>query len=121
MVRIGDVIDNPVTGERMTFLLTGRETAGELLSIDMRVRPGGFIPSEHIHPEQEERFLITNGEIALRILRACRDLDSLCVTDVSDYAVAHDHGLMLQHPLFVHRNNVDIDERDGLRPRGCND
>jgi len=67
MVRIGDVIDNPVTGERMTFLLTGRETAGELLSIDMRVRPGGFIPSEHIHPEQEERFLITNGEIALRI------------------------------------------------------
>jgi quercetin dioxygenase-like cupin family protein len=67
MVRVGDVIDNPVTGETMTFLLTGAETALELLRIDMRVRPGGFVASEHLHPKQEERFQITSGEITLRI------------------------------------------------------
>lgn len=67
MVRVGDVIDNPVTGETMTFLATGRETGGELLRIDMRVRPGGFVASEHVHPEQEERFQIASGEIALRM------------------------------------------------------
>ena len=67
MVRVGDVIENPVTGETMTFLATGRETAGELLRIDMRVRPGGFVASEHVHPEQEERFQIASGEIALRM------------------------------------------------------
>jgi len=50
----------------MTFLLTGRETAGELLRIDMRVRPGGFVASEHLHPQQSERFQITKGEITLR-------------------------------------------------------
>ena len=67
MVRVGDVIENPVTGETMTFLLTGRETAGELLRIDMRVRPGGFVASEHIHPNLVERFRIMSGQITLRI------------------------------------------------------
>ena len=67
VVKAGDVIENPVTGEILTFLLTGSETAGELLRIDMGVRPGGFATSEHVHPEQEERFQITSGEITLRI------------------------------------------------------
>lgn len=67
MVRVGDVIENPVTGETMTFLLTGSETAGELLRIDMNVRPGGFVAGEHVHPRQEERFQVASGQITLRI------------------------------------------------------
>jgi quercetin dioxygenase-like cupin family protein len=67
VVKAGDVIENPVTGEAMTFLLTGRETSGELLRIDMRVQPGGFAAGEHVHPDQEERFEITSGEITLRV------------------------------------------------------
>jgi quercetin dioxygenase-like cupin family protein len=66
MVRAGDCIDNPVTGETMTFLLTGAETGGELLRIDMVVRPGGFVTGEHIHPHQEERFQVVSGRITLR-------------------------------------------------------
>jgi quercetin dioxygenase-like cupin family protein len=67
MVRVGEVIENPVTGETMTFLRTAEETGGELLHIDMAVRPGGFVASEHIHPHQEERFQITSGDITVRI------------------------------------------------------
>ncbi len=67
MIRVGDAIDNPVTGETMTFLLTGRETNGELLRIAMRVRPDGFVAGEHLHPRQEERFWVADGEITLRI------------------------------------------------------
>src|SRR5690349_21307054 len=67
MARVGDAIENPVTGETMTFVLTGRETAGKLLRIDMRVRPRGFVASEHVHPHQEERFHVTAGDITLRI------------------------------------------------------
>lgn len=63
----GDTIDNPITGETMTFLVTGHESHGQLLQIDMAVRPGGFVASEHVHPHQEERFLIKAGEITLRI------------------------------------------------------
>jgi quercetin dioxygenase-like cupin family protein len=51
----------------MTFQLTGRETAGELLRIDMRVRPGGYAAGEHVHPHQEERFHITGGQITVRV------------------------------------------------------
>lgn len=51
----------------MRFLLTGRDTNGELLRIDMRVRPGGFASGEHIHPHQEEQFAIERGEITLRL------------------------------------------------------
>jgi quercetin dioxygenase-like cupin family protein len=67
MTNLGESIENPVTGEAMTFLLTGRDTNGELLRIDMRVRPGGFVSGEHIHPRQEERFQIEHGQITLRI------------------------------------------------------
>ena len=67
VVKAGDFIENPFTGEAMTFLLTGRETSGELLRIDMRVSPGGFAAGEHVHPDQEERFEIARGEITLRV------------------------------------------------------
>ena len=67
LVRAGDCIENPVTGESMRFLLTGGETAGALLRIDMSVRPGGFVAAEHVHPDQEERFQIDSGQITLRV------------------------------------------------------
>src|SRR5262245_46627813 len=67
MVRVGDVIENPVTGETMTFLRTATETGGEFLRIDMAVRPGGFVAGEHIHPQQDERFQISSGHFTLRI------------------------------------------------------
>jgi quercetin dioxygenase-like cupin family protein len=67
VIRAGDVIENPVTGEVMKFLVTSRETAGDLLRIEMVVRPGGFVAAEHVHPRQEERFHITGGRITLRV------------------------------------------------------
>ena len=67
MTNLGRSIEHPVTGESMTFLLTGCDTNGELLRIDMRVRTGGFVSGEHIHPRQEERFRIDQGQITLRI------------------------------------------------------
>jgi hypothetical protein len=67
MPNLRESIENPVTGESMTFLLTGRDTKGELLRIDMRVRPSGFASGEHIHPRQEERFQIDRGQTTLRI------------------------------------------------------
>src|SRR2546429_8711261 len=67
MINPGDPIESPVTGEKMTFLVTGNESTGQLLRIDMSVRPGGFVAAEHVHPLQQERFLIKAGQITLRI------------------------------------------------------
>jgi mannose-6-phosphate isomerase-like protein (cupin superfamily) len=63
MIRRGDTIANPITGERVTFLKTSAETDGELVLIDTTVAPGGFVAAEHLHPDQSERFEIVFGEV----------------------------------------------------------
>jgi quercetin dioxygenase-like cupin family protein len=65
--KVGDVIEHPVTRERMKFLVTGAETGGELLRIEMTVGRGGFVTSPHIHPTQSERFVVQAGALRLRI------------------------------------------------------
>jgi quercetin dioxygenase-like cupin family protein len=67
MTRTGDTIENPVTRERVTFLRTAADTAGELLEIELAFAPGGFVPSMHLHPRQEERFEVLAGSPRFRI------------------------------------------------------
>jgi mannose-6-phosphate isomerase-like protein (cupin superfamily) len=67
LVKVGDIIENPVTGEKMVFLQTGAETAGQLLQIDMVVKSGGFVPVEHLHPFQAEHFVVKSGRITMHI------------------------------------------------------
>ena len=62
MAKAGDVIENPFTGERVTFLKTARETNGELLRFEYTVPPGWFVP-EHVHPRQEERHKVLSGTL----------------------------------------------------------
>jgi quercetin dioxygenase-like cupin family protein len=66
MVRSGDTIENPVTGERMVFLQTSAETNGEAVVIETTVQPGGFVAAAHVHPHQEERFQVLRGTVAFR-------------------------------------------------------
>jgi quercetin dioxygenase-like cupin family protein len=60
-------IDNPQTGEHITFLSTARESEGDLLRMDIVMDPGGFVAGEHIHPHQEERFEILAGRVRIRV------------------------------------------------------
>ena len=39
MAKPGDVIENPVTGERIVFRKTARETNGELLQFELLLKP----------------------------------------------------------------------------------
>lgn len=55
MVDAGDVIENPATGQRLTFLVTARDTAGEVFRAEGAFPPGGFAGVEHIHPHQDEQ------------------------------------------------------------------
>ena len=66
MIRTGDTIENPVTGERVTFLKSAKDTVGEVVVIDTTVAPGGFVAAEHIHPYQSERFEILSGEVEFK-------------------------------------------------------
>jgi hypothetical protein len=63
MARRGDIVENPMTGERTTFLETARDTGGELLRFEYVLPPGWSVP-EHVHPRQEERHEIVSGTLS---------------------------------------------------------
>jgi quercetin dioxygenase-like cupin family protein len=67
MAIAGESIENPVTGERLSFVSTAADTGGELLAIDVEMRAGGRIAAAHVHPHQEERFAVRSGTIRLRV------------------------------------------------------
>lgn len=67
MIRAGDTIENPVTGERVTFLKTSAETNGEYVLIETTVAPDGSVAAEHLHPYQSERFEILEGEVEFKV------------------------------------------------------
>jgi mannose-6-phosphate isomerase-like protein (cupin superfamily) len=54
-------ISNPATGERIQFMPIPENDGDDVVRFHWRSMPGGKI-TEHIHPQQEERFNITAGE-----------------------------------------------------------
>ena len=66
MIRSGDTIHNPVTGERVTFLKTSAETNGEAVVIECTVQPDGFVAAAHVHPAQSERFNVIEGTLGVK-------------------------------------------------------
>ena len=69
MIHAGDTIENPVTGERLVFRKTSRETGGRAVVIETFVQPNGFVAAAHVHPTQEERFEVLRGSVGFKIGR----------------------------------------------------
>jgi quercetin dioxygenase-like cupin family protein len=67
MIRTGDTIQNPVTGERITFLTTSADTNGEAVVVEVVVQPDGFVAAGHVHPSQSERFAVAEGTLGLKV------------------------------------------------------
>jgi quercetin dioxygenase-like cupin family protein len=62
----GQVLDNPIGGERFIFHQTADDTAGALLAFDLVVSPDGRVPGGHIHPVQQESFEVLSGTMKFR-------------------------------------------------------
>jgi len=69
MITPGQTLENPVTGERFTFVETAATTAGARLSFELRLRPGSAVPMAHVHPVQSERFEVIDGRMRFRVGR----------------------------------------------------
>jgi len=69
VVQPGDTIRNPVTGERIVFLATSRQTRGEAVVIETQVEPEGCVAAAHVHPSQEERFSVLAGRVGFKVGR----------------------------------------------------
>lgn len=66
MIKAGDIIENPVTGEVLEFVRTSADTDGELTEFVCTVQPGGFVAGTHVHPNQDELFEIVSGTMTVR-------------------------------------------------------
>jgi quercetin dioxygenase-like cupin family protein len=67
MIKPGDTMRNPVTGERMTFLKTSAQTGGEYVLVELEAEPGGIVAAAHIHPAQTETFEVVRGTLAVEL------------------------------------------------------
>jgi mannose-6-phosphate isomerase-like protein (cupin superfamily) len=67
MMFAGKTVENPVTGERLTFLETARETGGEYVRFEAEIAPGGSLPAAHLHPKQTERFEFVSGTLTMKV------------------------------------------------------
>jgi mannose-6-phosphate isomerase-like protein (cupin superfamily) len=66
----GQTLENPASGERITFRETSGTTRGELLAIDLELPAGRRVPGgQHIHPRQEERFEVVKGTMRFKLGR----------------------------------------------------
>ena len=74
MIRTGDTIHNPVTGERITFHATSADTNGESVVIECTVQPDGFVAATHLHPSQSERFAVIEGTLGVKVGKEKRTL-----------------------------------------------
>jgi quercetin dioxygenase-like cupin family protein len=76
MARAGGTVENPVTKERIVWRRTARDTHGELLQFDLHLQPGAAVAAAHIHPSQEERFVVQSGAIRVTVAGQVRHLSA---------------------------------------------
>jgi len=59
----GQILENPVSRERIVFCKTSADTDGELVAFELLLDPEGHVPGAHVHPEQEELFEVVKGTV----------------------------------------------------------
>jgi mannose-6-phosphate isomerase-like protein (cupin superfamily) len=63
-VRAGDVVWNPLTGEKAMLIESAEESGGARIVSDFAVEAGGFVPGgEHVHDHCAEHFEVRAGRI----------------------------------------------------------
>ncbi len=67
MIKVGTVIESPRTGERLVFRSTAESSNGELFRAELTTQPGPYVVRPHLHPSQEERFVVLAGAYGYKI------------------------------------------------------
>lgn len=67
MARASRILENPVTGERVKWLVTGEDSGGALVRAEVWAPPGGELGPRHVHPFSEERIELLAGCMELHV------------------------------------------------------
>ena len=88
-IRVGEVWENPVTGERATILELPYENPEGRVTAELTALVGARVMGEHRHPALVERFTVLEGELTLKLDGETRIL-SEGETAVVEAGVWHD-------------------------------
>ena len=67
MAKTNDIIENPVSGTKIQFLITAEDSNGEMIRKKIWNKKGAQGPPEHMHPTQIETFEILSGTAAVKL------------------------------------------------------
>jgi quercetin dioxygenase-like cupin family protein len=67
MIKPGDTLPNPITGEQVTFLKTSDQTCGEYCVVEMRFDRGAVGAGVHAHPDYTETVEVVTGTLGVEI------------------------------------------------------
>ena len=76
MARAGDTIENRVTGETTTFVVTAADPDGALLRLDVVMAPGPAGPPVHVHRRFSERHEVREGRLGITMAGAERVVEA---------------------------------------------
>ena len=76
MIRTGQTIENPATGEVLIFHKTSRDTGGEYVLVETILRPGATVAAAHSHPYQSESFHVLEGTVGMKVGRERLELEA---------------------------------------------
>jgi len=65
-IRVGQLYENPVTGERGIVRVPPVAANDGLLVADLYLRLGGAVAAEHVHPHIAEAFTVVRGHLQVR-------------------------------------------------------
>ena len=65
-IKVGEVWENPVAGERLTILERPWDNPEGRLTFEMAARVGARVVGEHRHPALVERFTALEGELTVK-------------------------------------------------------
>ena len=99
-----EIIHNPITGETLYVL----ESTAETFKFEFRLRPGGVVAGEHIHPTQQQTITVLSGELH-------------CQAGKNQYVIRADESVTIP-PGMTHSQwnptNTEVFAIKELRPAG---
>jgi quercetin dioxygenase-like cupin family protein len=60
------MLNDPLTGQHLQFMRTGKQTGGQLLEVEVLLDPGARVP-RHLHLRQDERVEVLEGSVSIQL------------------------------------------------------
>jgi quercetin dioxygenase-like cupin family protein len=67
VLKVGTVLESPQTRERLVIRSTAESSRGELFQAELTAQPSHYVVRSHLHPSQEERFVVLEGTYGYKI------------------------------------------------------